>query len=90
MSDLFAPLLTKLISNTIYDTPEGACEVYLKNTGGSNAIITGNATGSEAVILASGEVLELRSLVNGRFIGNGRRSINVDATGTTVRVMITL
>lgn len=71
----------------VYDTPEGAYEIFIKNTGGMGAStvkILGNAKGSVPIEVALGEAYSYG------YIGKGRKSIKIDATGTTAEISITV
>jgi hypothetical protein len=80
----FPNLLTKVVTNTTYTTPEGCGEIFLQNTGGANAKYKGNYTGSEWVTLLPTKTYQLNYPLLARL------PIDIDATGTVVEVSVSL
>lgn len=68
-------ILTVIVDNDSYDTPEGANEIMMNNTSNKNAKFTGSEADSVPVALNAGASFSLA------YIGVGRKSINIDATG---------
>ena len=84
MPQYFPNIQTKVITNTTFTTPQGLSELFMKNTGASNATFTGNVTGSDPVTLAKGESFSLG------YLGTVRAPITINATGTIVEISMTL
>jgi hypothetical protein len=80
----FANIFTKVVTNTIYTTEENCGEVFMKNTGATNALFRGNVTNSEWVSLGAGEAYAFG------YIGLPRQPFEIDATGTIVEVSMSL
>ena len=81
---IFAGTLTVVVTNTTYTTPEGAGEIFMKNTGIADAQFKGSAGDSEFVTLAKGESFSYG------YIDSVRLPITIDATGTVVQVSISI
>lgn len=84
-----ADMYTTTVTNGTFATPEGAGEIFIKNKGQTDISVTGNAvlpsTGlpSTAVTISSGDSYSLG------YIGRGRKSIVIDATGSIAEITIT-
>ena len=82
-------IITRTLTGS-FTTPDGASEIFLNNRGAATATFTGSdvvpdsGAASTAIQLAAGEKFAFG------YIGKGRKSITIDATGTTVDISITL
>jgi hypothetical protein len=78
-----ADTTTVTITNAVFVTPSGMTEIFMNNIGLTDATFTGSATGSTAVVLKPNSPFAYG------YVGRGRRSISIDATGTSVEVSMT-